>query len=106
MPGPVTVQDGALVTQDSSAVLVYVVDYDAENLATGVELAAVGTFTVTPATGLTQDNQALLSGNRKVRIRLATTSTYVGTTFRVEHVATTNESPTQTKVAAFQVQII
>jgi len=100
---PITIQDGGLVTKDSSEVLLYVFDYDTlGNLAIGVELASVGTFTITPA-GLTQGSQALLTGNRKARVLLSGGT--VGATYTIEHTASTNENPAQTKSKWFQVQI-
>jgi hypothetical protein len=81
---------------------VYVIDYDTEHLATGVEFTAFGTFTITPA-GLTSDNESLLAGARKVRCRLSGGTP--GVTYRVEHKATTNESPSQTPVSVFLVVI-
>lgn len=102
MAGPITITDGQLATQDSSAVLVYVFDYDAENLASGVELASVGTFTISPS-GLTQDNTALVTGNRKARVRLSGGT--VGTVYTIEHVVATNESPAQTKAKHFKLRI-
>jgi len=100
-----TINDGGLATQDSSEVRVYTFDYD-DNLAAGVELASVGTFVFTPATGLTQDNQALVAGGRSARLRISVaSSTYVGTTFRIENTVVTNESPSQTKSKWFKVKI-
>ena len=97
MPGPLTITDGQLATKDSSEALVYQWDYDADNLATGVQLTSAGTFTITPSAGLTltQDNQALVTGNRKVRVRLSAGT--VGKKYRIEHTVTTNETPSQTK---------
>lgn len=100
---PTTIVDGGLVTKDSSETLVYTFDYDVlTNLAGGVELASVGTFTITPS-GLTQDNAALVTGNRKARVRLAGGT--VGVTYKVEHTASTNESPAQTKSKWFKIRI-
>ena len=100
---PTTILDGGTTTQDASEVLIYIVDYDAlTNLASGVELAAVGTFTITP-TGLTQDNQALVTGSRKARVRLSGGT--AGVIYTIEHTATTNESPSQTKSKWFRLRI-
>ena len=61
-----TITDGQLTTQDLSEVRVYILDYDANNLASGVELAAVGTFTITPS-GLTSDNAGLMRAGTERR---------------------------------------
>lgn len=100
---PTTIHDGGCVTKDSGETLLYVVDYDAlSNLASGVELAAVGTFTITP-TGLTQASQALLTGNRKARVLISGGT--VGVTYTIEHTATTNETPAQVKSKWFTLVI-
>lgn len=98
-----TILDGGTTSKDSSEVLLYVMDYDAlGNLADGVELASVGTFTITPS-GLTQSDQALQTGNRKAQVLL--TGGTVGTTYTIEHTVTTNESPAQTKSKKFRLRI-
>src|SRR6185503_13076650 len=103
---PVSIQDGGLATQDSSEVLLYVVDYDIRgNLAPGVELASVGTFTITPPTltPLVQSNQALQAGNRKAQVLIS--GGIVGRTYVVEHTVSTNESPAQTKSKWWHIRI-
>ena len=98
-----TIIDGGTTSKDSSEVLLFVMDYDAlDNLASGVELAAVGTFTITPV-GLTQASQALQTGNRKAQVLLS--SGTVGTTYTIEHTASTNETPAQTKSKKFRLRI-
>ena len=100
---PTTIRDGGLTTKDSSEVLLYTMDYDVlSNLAVGVELASVGTFTITPA-GLTQSNLALQSGNRKAQVLLSGGTK--GQWFTVEHTVQTNENPQQTKSKVFMLRI-
>ncbi len=73
----------------------YVFDYDEQHLAAGVELASVGTFTIDPADGrLTKDSPALVTGNRKVSVRLI--GGKVNKTYAISHTVTTNETPSQT----------
>lgn len=97
------IQEGGLATQDASEVLLYVFDYETlGNIESPVELASVGTFTITP-TGLTQGSQALVTGNRKARVLLSGGT--VGVTYTIEHTVTTNESPAQTKSKWFKLLI-
>jgi hypothetical protein len=95
MSGPITIEDEKTAEKRSADILVYEFDYDARSLATGVELASVGTFTIDPADGrLTSDNPTLLTGNRKVSVRLS--GGKPGKTYLVTHSAATNETPAQT----------
>lgn len=99
----VTVDDGGLVTKDSSEVLLYSIDYE-DALAAGVQLASVGTFTITPASGApTQTNQALVAGNRAAVVLLSGGT--VGRTYTVEHTVQTNEGPAQTFSPWFKIRI-
>lgn len=99
----VTIDDGGLVTKDSSEVLLYTFDYE-DALAPGVELTGVGTFTITPATGApTQSNQALLAGNRGVVVLL--TAGTLGRTYTIEHTVQTNENPAQTFSPWFKLRV-
>jgi hypothetical protein len=100
---PTTITDEGLTTKDASETLLYVIDYDTlGNLAVGVELASVGTFTITP-TGLTQASQALVTGNRKARVLLSGGTQ--GDVHEIEHTVTTNETPAQIKSKKFKVRI-
>lgn len=100
---PESIRDGGHTTKDSSEVLLYVFDYDVlENLPAGVELATVGTFTITPS-GLTQASQALEAGNRKAHVLLS--GGIVGRTYTIEHTVQTNETPAQTKSKWFRLRI-
>jgi hypothetical protein len=103
MSGPRTIRDEETTSKRAGESWVYLFDYD-EHLATGVELASVGTFTISPADGiLTKDNPALVTGNRKVEVRLI--GGKVGKTYVIEHTAVTNESPTQTPAKFFRLFI-
>lgn len=104
MPGPVTITDGGFCSKDSDEVLVYVFDYDAFNLAAGVELTSVGTFTVETNDGtLVLDSQLLLAGNRKTRVRIGGGT--VGEEYIISNLVTTNESPSQVKEKRFTLRI-
>jgi len=104
MPGPITISDGGFCQKDSDEILVYEFDYDTLNLATGVQLTAFGTFVITgPDSALTKDNESLVAGNRKTRVRL--TGGTVGKRYTVINRVTTNESPAQTKEKRFILQI-
>lgn len=104
MPGPITISDGGFCDKDSDEVLVYVFDYDAFNLAAGVELISVGTFIVTPDDGtLVIDSELLLTGNRKTRLRIGGGT--VGEEYEIANRVTTNESPSQTKEKRFTLRI-
>lgn len=102
MPGPITILDGGYCEKDADEQLVYVFDYDSLNLAPGVELSGVGTF-ILSGSGLTQDETALLVGNRQTRVRLSGGT--VGTRYTVSNRVTTNENPTQTKEKRFYLRI-
>jgi hypothetical protein len=99
MSGPLTIEDDKTATKRAAESFVYQFNYD-EHLADSVELASVGTFTISPADGiLTKDNPSLITGNRKVEVRLI--GGKPGKTYVIEHTAVTNESPTQTPAKKF-----
>jgi hypothetical protein len=95
-----TVQDGATITKDPVDAKVYVFDWDAQHLGSGVEIT--GTPTVTPVaisgdtttTPLTVSNVSLLTGNRKVQFRANAGA--VGSKWRLDCQIVTNETPAQT----------
>src|SRR5688572_31864802 len=101
----VTVAPGRLVVMDPNDKKIIIFDFDALNLAAGVELtnapAAYG-ITITPikqngVTALTFDNASLMTGNRKVRARFLATTATLGDKYRVSVKGTTNEAPVQEK---------
>lgn len=105
----VTITPGALVTLDPSDKRVIVFDFDAVNLATGVSLTSY-TLTITAlkqngVTALTSDNDALVTGNRKVRVRLLATTATKGDKYRVACKGITDESPVQEKEYSIVVQV-
>jgi hypothetical protein len=107
MPQTITVPDGALVPKDPSDSLVYTVDWDANVLATDVTIAT-STFTITSLrptgdTGLTKDNETILSGSRKTQLRLIGGT--IGATYRIDNTIVTSETPTQTIERSFKVKI-
>jgi hypothetical protein len=101
MPGPIEIQDEGLIPVDHNQQLSYRFNYDDENLASGVQLASVGTFTVTP-TGPALDSQALVTGNRMADVRIDWRTGTVGMTYLIRHTATTNETPSQVKSKWFK----
>jgi len=100
---PVSIRDKGHTTKDSSEELLYLFDYDVlDNLRPGVELATMGTFTITPS-GLTQASQALEAGNRSAHVLIG--GGIVGRTYTIEHTVQTNETPAQTKSKWFRLRI-
>lgn len=105
MPGPITITDGGYCEQDTDERLVYEFDFDRLNLPSGVELTGSGTLLVTPNDGsLTTDNLALVSGNRKVQVRIGTATT-VGVRYSIRLRVTTNETPAQIKEKGFTLRM-
>jgi hypothetical protein len=99
MSGPLTILDDETATKRAAAVRVYEFTYDT-HLAAGVELASVGTFTLFPDDEhISKDNPTLVTGNRKVRVRISGGKPHKE--YTVDHTAVTNESPTQTVAAKF-----
>lgn len=98
MPGPITVNDGELVTKDPADRPVLKFDWDALHLADGVTITE-STWTITAIkpvtdTALTKDSESILSGNRRTQLRL------IGGTLGAEYLLSnrivTNETPAQT----------
>lgn len=100
MSGPITVPDGTLVPKDPSEILIYVFDWDAENLPVGVSIASENS-TITGMSGDITTSPAaitahtILSGNRKVQIRVSGGA--LGSKWRLSNFVVTNESPDQRK---------
>lgn len=106
----VTIQPNGLYEKDTNENRVVVFDWDAENLASSVEIAT-STWVVTverpsgeTPVGMANDNSSILSGNRKTQTRL--TGGTVGSLYRVTNRIVTNESPAQTKERSVFVQIV
>jgi hypothetical protein len=99
MSGPLTILDEETATKRTGAVWVYEFTYDT-HLAAGVELSSVGTFTLFPDDEhIAKDNPTIVTGNRKVRIRIS--GGKPGKAYTVDHTAATNESPAQTVASKF-----
>ena len=99
----VTIEDREVTTKDSSEVFKYTFDYD-DALPVGVQLASIGTVTITPTTGApTQSDLALVAGNRAFTVFLSGGT--VGKIFTVEHTVQTNEVPPQTFSPWFKVRV-
>jgi hypothetical protein len=94
---------GGLVIKDPNAIEFFIMDWDAEHLATGVTVST-STWTVTgPDAVLTGDQASVLSGSRKTQVRLSAGT--VGKVYTVTNRIVTNESPSQTKDASFRVLV-
>lgn len=97
------IHSGGLVTKDPNAIEVFVMDWDAEHLATGVTITTSDWEISGPDSALTQDQDSILSGNRKAQVRL--TAGTVGKVYTVTNRIVTSETPAQTKDASFSVLI-
>jgi hypothetical protein len=102
-----SIRAGGLITKGPAESEFYEMDWDAEHLEAGVEIAT-STWTVTllsgAATGLmTRDNPSILTGNRTTKAR------FVGGTegqiYDVSNTIVTDESPARTKDRSFLVLI-
>jgi len=97
------IHSGGLIVKDPNAEEVYVVDWGLEHLATGVEIDDSEWIISGRDTALTEDEDAILTGNRRTSIRLAAGT--LGYRYTVTNRIVTNESPAQTKDASFEVLI-
>jgi hypothetical protein len=103
----VTITAGGLAVQDPSDVRVYVFDWDADNLDTGV-LISNSTFTITAIrpsgdTALVKDNEAIQTGSRKTQLRLSVGT--LGAVYQIANKIVTNEAVPQTKDQSFRLLI-
>ena len=103
-----TVYAGDLVVQDPSDIRIYVFDWGTSNLATGVEIAGSATWTITAvapsdATLITKDQESIVSGNRKAKVRLQGGTN--GARYNIACKITTNETPAQTKEQSFDMLV-
>jgi len=105
----ISIDDGGLVIKDPLDARVYTFDWDIlGNLAPTVQLASVGTFTITVLDGanttpLTKDNESLVAGNRKTQLRLSAGTP--GTKYKIENQIVTTETVPQTKNRLFYLKI-
>jgi hypothetical protein len=105
----VTVDAGDTVILDPADIRVIDFDWDTRNLASGVSIST-STWTITAikqsgATALTKDNESIVTGNRKTRVRLIATTATRGDKYEVASKITTSETPSQTKEQSFTVVI-
>ena len=105
----VTIDDSGVVTMDPADKRVIQFDWDDENLGTSVEIStsawAITAIVQSGATLLTKDNESIVTGNRKTKVRLLATTATAGDYYEVENTIVTNESPAQTKNKQFYVLI-
>lgn len=95
-----TIRAGGLLVLDPSDVRVIQFDWDAEGLASSVEIST-STFTIgviqqSGVTALTKDNPSVVTGNRKTQVRLIATTATAGDRYMLANTIVTNESPAQT----------
>lgn len=105
-----TIRPGQSIILDPRDIATYLWDWDAENL--GVDVTIVSSiFTLTTLvqrgeTILTKDNESVVSGSRKTRLRLNATTGSEGDSYELANRITTNESPAQTKERSVFVRIM
>jgi hypothetical protein len=97
------IHSGGLIIKDPNAIEVFVVDWDQEHLATGVTITSSDWIITGKDALLVGDNESVLTGNRRASIRLSDGT--LGYRYTVTNRIVTNESPTQTKDASFDVLI-
>lgn len=103
-----TVRPNGQITKDPYDKVVYQFDFD-DRLAAGVEIASKS-FAIEMADGsttdgiLTTDNDALVTGNRKVNVRVLAGT--LGAEYRLTCHIVTTESPVQEFDRSVRVQII
>ena len=94
-----TVPDGGHIIKDPSDIRVYQFDWGTDYLASGVEIST-STWTLTPLSGdttttpVTKDQEGLVTGNRKTKVRLSAGA--AGSMWRLDNRIVTNEIPAQT----------
>ena len=97
----------ALVTKDPSDTKTYVMDWDSENLSPGTTIIT-STWAITQIAGVTStpliaDQDAIVSGNRRTRIRLSAGA--LASHWQIDNRIVTSETPSQTKERSFFVLI-
>jgi hypothetical protein len=98
-----TIHSGGLVVKDPSSAKVYQMDWDAENLASGVTLSTSTWAILGRDAALTADQTSTVGSGRKAQVRLSGGT--VGVKYTVTNTISTSESPSQTKEKSFQVLI-
>lgn len=98
-----TIHSGGLVVKDPDASKVYVMDWDAENLAVGVEITTSSWEISGRDAVLTKDNESVLAGSRKTQVRLLAGTD--GYKYTVTNRIVTSENPAQTKDKSFTVLV-
>lgn len=102
----VTLAPGALFEKDANEQRVVVFDWDAA-LGTNVTIVT-STWTITAIrpsadTGLTKDNDSILSGSRSTQVRVKAGT--LGAEYQLTNQIVTNESPAQTKEKSCRVKV-
>ena len=97
------IQSGGMLPKDPDSIEVYEVNWDRRHLATGVTITSSDWFIEGPDSALTGDQETVLTGSRRTTIRL--TAGTLNKKYRVTNRIVTNETPSQTKDAFFDVKI-
>jgi hypothetical protein len=104
----ITIYPGDEAVKDPADILVYLFDWDTENLAAAVTITT-STWTITPIgpsstdTALTKDNESIVTGSRKTQLRLAAGT--LGQTYEIANKIVTNEAPIQIKERSFRLLV-
>lgn len=96
----ITIAPNELVIKDPASERLYQFDFDAM-LAVGVQAATKAIAITPPDEGLTYDNDAFVTGNRKVNVRIKAGT--LGKTYTVTCQIVTNETPAQKEERSFQI---
>ena len=104
-----TIRPGQTVEKDPSAIKVYEFDWTnwlaASPLGSSAQISGSPVFTIGGADAvLTKDQESVVSGNLKTRVRLSAGT--LGVTYMVSCKVSTNESPAQTDERSFFVRIV
>lgn len=109
MADPVSVPDGTLLTKRTTEQPVYVFDWDTRGLDDGVLIDTYGIVITAldrdPGSpiSLDYDSDSLLTGDRKVRLRLL--DGLPEALYRVDHIIVTDEAPARTLIASLLVRV-
>ena len=104
----ITIRDQDEILKDPADIKVYLVDWDADNLAAAATIVT-SSWTITAIgpsqtdTNLTKDSESIVTGSRKTQLRLSAGT--LGQTYEIANKIVTNESPAQTKERSFRVRI-
>jgi hypothetical protein len=99
----IEIYSGGLAVKDPDSIEVFVMDWDQEQLATGVTISSSAWAITGRDALLTKDQESTLAGGRKTQLRLSGGT--LGYKYTVTNTIVTSETPAQTKDASFSVLI-